>query len=111
MTKPLLLILLAPIGLAYGADPDIQRALDDALKRFPPGDYKNVIPPLLPQKVEVTVAERFKPAERAHPPGTLPWLHQEVNRLNGTIPELPATNPFANPLELFRAPASPTPAR
>lgn len=110
MTKPLAFILLVPIGLASAADPDIQRVLDDALKRFPPGDYQHFVPRLVPE-MERAVAETLRRAPQSHPAGTVPWLREEVSRLNGTLPELPAVNPFERPLQLFQAPASPSSAR
>lgn len=44
MKKLLLFVLFAPISLVCGADSDVQDALSDALRRYPPGDYHIFIP-------------------------------------------------------------------
>src|SRR4030095_12949399 len=119
MSKSLLLVLLAPFSVAFGTDPDVQKALDDALKLYPPGDYENFIPQIAPPVIDFRVrtlkkAERIDPELGGSSPSLLRSINCEAKSLNQTVrePLAPLTdNPFDRPIKLFGAPTSSAPVR
>jgi len=108
MTKSILVVLFTSLSVAFGADRDIQRALDDAIKLYPPGDYKNFIPPTPSQDAGFRIRV-LKTAERSAALqeesavhfGTLLPLDSEPTRLYPTSPERLTGNPFQRPIKLF----------
>lgn len=128
MKKPFFLFLFAPVGLVCAADLDVQNALNDALRRFPPGDYQNFIPQIISPRLHPSTKyrldlldamppSRLSPEEFAeHQKRLVQRLEQfrtirifanplslsaEIQRLTPTIPELPTKNPFEGPIRLF----------
>jgi hypothetical protein len=102
MKKPILFLLFASIGLACGADSDVQDALNDARKRFPPGDYDNFIPRIKSRALNPPAVWRPDLLD-ALPPPARPSLEerarQEIHLFRG-LDQVRGTRLFARPLSL-----------
>jgi hypothetical protein len=108
MTKSILVGLFASLSVAFGADSDIQKALDEALKVYPPGDYRNFVPQIPSQDAhfQIRILNKAERNTTLHETlavhlGTLLQFDWKPTRLDQTLPERLTDNPFQRPRKLF----------